>query len=70
MVNLLLLEYTMKAKGLDRRMLSELQGWSLATTNRRLNGSQDWTVDEVQRLRGVGFTTDDIMKIFFNDDIS
>lgn len=69
-MNQLLLEYTLKAKGVSRETLARIQGWSAATTTRRLNGRTPWTVNEVRNLLRLGFTLEDIEKIFFSDSVS
>lgn len=69
-MNQLLLEYTLKAKGVSRETLARTQGWSAATTTRRLNGRTPWTVNEVRNLLRLGFTLEDVEKIFFSDSVS
>lgn len=69
-MNQLLLDYTLKAKGVSRETLAQTQGWSAATTTRRLNGRNPWTINEVRNLQRLGFTLEDVEKIFFNDSVS
>ena len=59
------LEYLMKTKGLSRQDLANAEGWSLATCSRKINGTSDWTINELKTLYGLGFSEAEIEKIFF-----
>lgn len=66
-MDVLLLEYKLKAHGVSREALASAQGWSSSTTTRRLTGQQTWLVSEVNKLLEFGFTPDELVKIFFNE---
>lgn len=69
-MDVLLLEYKLKAHGVSREALASAQGWSSSTTTRRLTGQQTWLVSEVNKLLEFGFTPDELVKIFFNEKLS
>lgn len=64
------LEYKLKLKGISNADLAKAQNWSNSTLNRRLSGESDWTVTELQVLLSLGFSVEDLNKIFFDPKMS
>lgn len=61
----LFLEYQLKVKGISREVLAEVQNWSSSTCSRKVSGTSDWTVPELNGLRALGFSMEEVEKIFF-----
>lgn len=60
------LEYVLKKKGISRAQLTQEMGWSKSTATRRFSSEQKWLAPEINHLLTIGFTENEILKIFFD----
>ena len=59
-------EYLLKKKGITRDDLMKAQNWSSSTYYRKLSGEVAWTIQEFNRLIGLGVTITEIIDYFFD----
>lgn len=62
----LLLEYKLKAKGIERGDLLREMGWSESTRQARILRGENWQVEELKVLLRLGFSFEEIALIFFS----
>lgn len=67
-MDVLLLQYRLADKGIDRHMLMEAMGWSDGTRQTRCNAGTNWLVDELRTLIRLGFSEKEIKDIFFREE--
>lgn len=61
----LLLEYKLKAKGIERGDLLREMGWSESTRQARILRGENWQVEELKTLQRLGFSFEELALIFF-----
>ena len=66
-MDVILLQFYLSKRGVDNRMLRESMGWSDVTRRTRMNAGRGWKVAELQVLMTLGFTRDEIYKVFFRE---
>lgn len=69
------LEYVLKKKGISRARLTQEMGWSTMTCVRRLQEHEslegsNWMAAELNKLLSMGFSFEDLGKIFFTEFVS
>lgn len=64
----LLLEYKLKAKGIERSDLLREMGWSESTRQARILRGENWQVEELKTLQRLGFSFEELALIFFNSN--
>lgn len=62
-------EYLLKKKGITRDDLMKTQNWSSSTYYRKLSGDVAWTIQECNRLIGLGVTITEIIDYFFDPNL-
>lgn len=62
----LLLEYKLKAKGIERGDLLREMGWSESTRQARILRGENWQVEELKTLQRLGFSFEELAHIFFS----
>lgn len=64
----LLLEYKLKARNISRARLLDEMGWSESTRQARILRGENWLAEELKILLRLGFSHDEISRIFFSPD--
>lgn len=64
------LRYLLEVKGIHPQILADEMGWSQAVCYRRRYGLSDWIVPELKKLSEMGFSPEEIKKIFFTSEKS
>lgn len=59
-------EYLLKKKGITRDVLMKAQDWSSSTYYRKLSGEVAWTIQECNKLIGLGVSITEIIDTFFD----
>ena len=59
------LRYLLDTKGISPWVLAGEMEWSSTTCYRKRYGKADWTISEVRKLSAMGFTREEIHKVFF-----
>lgn len=59
------LRYLLDTKGISFARLADEMDWSQPTCYRKRYGHTEWLISEVRKLSEMGFTTDEIRRIFF-----
>lgn len=57
--------------GFTQKDIAEILGISETSYNKRENGSLEFTISEIKKLKNIfNLSNDDIIRIFFSDDVA
>lgn len=63
-----LLMYLLSVKGVNPMDLEDIVGWSPGTRVARVTHGRGWKADELRILIRLGFTQEEIWRIFFKEE--